>query len=684
MNKDSGAWYALRRTLPPWKFEETLSDLIRLAPEFKIDEVIVKIDTEEFSHGHPTLEWAKRYQGNLFQVKEALQKLNIVYSLNPWITVGHCDRGRNDLNHIKGLETAVGHDGSVAKHCACFISPAWREHFVELWTIYAETAPHIMWVEDDIRTFNHEPVSFGCFCDRHMARFSERIGQKVSREQLVKAILQPGKPHPWRAEYLLMQREIMVETAGFIAKTVHKISPESCLGLMSSGPRQHCLEGRDWTKLAEALADGKQLYSRPPMCNYNEDSLRGFYYSQDSIKLTRAVLPTNTIEQSECENVPFTRFSKSTVFTFLEIAITFAYGSQGVTLNLFDHVGTPMKNEEHYGQMLSAKKPFLAALGDAVRGKGEYCGVQLLHRQDSSLVKNLPIKADYPDLGEDGFNLMQALESHGIPTVYTSSDVIAASGQVLRACSDAEIMEFLRKGMFLDGVAAGILLERGFGEYIGVKNIAMPCHRRDLPFVLSAEEFHHPGFGGEKRKYMTCTLPDLGTMGRFCVLEPSQDAQIVSSFVDPDTIRVSPAMIAYSNSLGGRVIVHAMDYQYSFGVAFCHPFRREQLHGVVDYLADRSFPLKLTCDGAYSLAFRKESGENTVIGCFNLNLDDWGKVSFDLSWTKAIPDVLLLDQSGNWVKSSELKATKDNVRLKIEYLGKISFNEPLIVKLAQA
>ena len=59
----------------------------------------------------------------------------------------------------------------------------WREHTRKLWTIYAQTHPHIMWVEDDIRTFNHEPVRFGCFCPRHMKLFSERVGREVSREE---------------------------------------------------------------------------------------------------------------------------------------------------------------------------------------------------------------------------------------------------------------------------------------------------------------------------------------------------------------------------------------------------------------------------------------------------------------------------------------------------------------------
>ena len=318
MKKDSTAWYALRRTLPPWKFDQLLAELKELAPRFKIDEIIIKIDTEEFSHGHPPVSIARVYQPKLLEIKKTLAELGITYSLNPWITVGHCDRGRDDRTKLPGLGTMVGHDGVATKHCACPLSEVWRGYLIELWSVYASTHPHIMWIEDDIRTFNHMPVRFGCFCEKHILRFSERIGRNVTREELVKKILQPGTPHPWRAEYLAMQQEIMIETAGFLGRTVHRVSPDTCLGLMSSGARQHCLEGRNWQRMAAALADGKTLYSRPPMANYYEDSLRGLYYSQDSIKLTRHVLPAGVIEQTEVENIPFYRYSKSINFTFLE------------------------------------------------------------------------------------------------------------------------------------------------------------------------------------------------------------------------------------------------------------------------------------------------------------------------------------------------------------------------------
>ncbi len=681
MNK-TNAWYSLRRTLPSWRFDELLAELLDKAICYKVDEVIIKVDTEELSHGHPSVEWLKAYQPKLLQAKEELAKRNIVYSLNPWITFGHADRGRNDYGHITGFQGVIGHDGSECKHCACPLSVGWQQHFAQLWTIYAETHPHIIWVEDDIRTFNHAPARYGCFCDLHLKKFSTIAGQKVSREEVVAAMLQPGKPHPWRQLYLEMQRNIMVETAGFIAKTVHAVSPETCMGLMSSGPRQHCLEGRDWQRFCAALADGNTLYSRPPMCNYNEDSLRGFYYSHDSIKLTRHVMPANTIEQSEVENVPFTRFSKSVNFTFLEMAISFAYGANGVTMNLYDHLGTPMEVESSFGKMLGNKKEYLNSLAQASQATGTFKGVQLLYHPRSSNTKELPASADYAELGGDGYEMMLALENAGIATTYEHSTVIAASGQTLRNLSDTQLAAMLKQGLLLDATAAMVLVERGFGADIGLKNIAQPLHRSKLNFVISAEQYCNPKFGGESRKYLTAVLPYMGAEALFSLVEPLPTTEIVSYWVNPDTDHVAPAMLAFENKYGGKVVIHTLDYRTGVGVAFHHPFRREQLHHVIRYLSKEQPELLFDCDGAFALAWRKDCEHHTVIGAFNFNLDKWQYAAFEMKWCGAAPAVTRLNDDGKWVDDCNISAIVSNNLLKIDYRGTVTFEYPLILKLS--
>lgn len=678
----SPAWYSLRRTLPTWSFQENLDELRQVLPRYRVDEVIVKVDTEEFSHGHPPLSWARMYQKNLFAIREVLNKMDIVYSLNPWITVGHNDRGRDSRCQIPGLRTVVGHNGTECTVCACPLSPAWREYEAELWTLYAETLPAVVWVEDDIRTFNHHPVSYGCFCPLHMQRFSQRVGQNVEREELIQAMLAPGEPHPWRRIYLEMQSEIMADTVQFLAQTIHRTSPETAMGLMSSGPRNHCLEARNWDTFSAALADGTPLYSRPPMGNYHEASLRGLYYSHDSIKLTRFCMPKGTIEQTEVENVPFTQYSKSAVFTFLEMAISFAWGSHGVTMNLFDHCGTPMEAEKTFGAMLGEKKSFLEGLATRAQTPGTYCGVRLLHHPDASKVKHLPPHAAYGQLAEAGGSAMEELEALGIPTTYEFADnapeVCSAIGQTLRALDDTVIRQLLSKGLLLDAVAAGVLCERGFAEQIGIRHFQPPRHLDELG-AFSAEEFFNPNFGGARQKLLTLTLPNLGGRPHVARLQLHPQAEIISRMVDPDLQPGEPLMFAFENEWGGRIIVRAMDLDTAFCVPYLHPFRRDQLQHAVRWLAHGT-PELIVNGGVYPLAFRKNCDDFTLLGLFNLSLDPWTDAHFELAAAQPPTRIEVLTATGKW-QTTEAEFFLENNLLSLNWTADIPFQHPLFLTL---
>lgn len=682
--KGSAVWYALRRTLPPWRFEENLAEVVRELPRCGVDELIVKVDTEEFNHGQPPYEWVKAYQKSLFRTSEAMAKLGIVFSINPWITLCHSDRGRDSRKHLPGLRTMVGHDGAECKTCACPLSEVWRENTACVWRLYAETKPHVIWVEDDIRTFNHQPVKFGCFCPEHMKRFSKRIGRKVTREELVAAILRSGKPHPWRRKFLDVQAEIMIDTVGFLARTVHSVSPETCMGLMSSGPHTHALEGRRWKEFAEALADGRPLYSRPPLGSYSETSLRGLYYSQHSIKLTRDRLPAGTIAVTEVENVPFTQYSKSHLFTFLQMAVSSAYGARGATMNLYDHCGTPMALDAGMGRMLAEKKPFLNALAKRCGTDGAYRGVRLLFDEKASYHKRLPKGAEYAALRGNGTEWMGALEEHGIPTTYDSSSVTAVSGQVLRGIPDGEIRELLSGGLLLDAVAAGVLVERGFAREIGLKNISAPRNIDEFG-PPGPEEFFNPKFGGAEKTFITTRLSGAHGRPHVAVMGPARGAEVISRIVDPDARPCYPCMTAFENRLGGRVVVHAFDLEDMFCLAYCHPFRARQLQGVVRWLARGKPPLMVRVrGGAHPLAFRKDCGDYTVLGFFNLTLDAWDSVELELAERRMPRRLERLAPAGRWRPDKALSAKRSRGCLIVRCEKPVTHDQPLFITLRYA
>ncbi len=675
----SKAWYALRRTIVPWRFDKLAAELLETLPKIGVDELIVKIDVEEFTHGQPNLQWVEKYCRKLKSFKKKIEDKGIVFSLNPWITVGHNDRGRDGSLNISGLKTLVDQNGTQCKCCACPLSTAWQEHIKKVWTQYAKLKTAVIWIEDDLRTFNHQPVEISCFCSLHLSRFSKRLGQKVTREELVAAITKPGDPHPWRKEYLDMQRDIMLDTVAMIVKDVHDISPETSFGLMSSGPRIHCLEGRDWGKLAEVMSAGPKLISRPPLGSYSEWSLRGLYYSSDSIKLTRHVLPEGTIEQTEVENVPFTQYSKSVNFTFLQLAVSFALGCDGVTMNLFDHCGSLMAEEPHMLSMLGSEKKYLNALAEAAQGTGWQRGVQLLFSSEHSYEKQLNDNDAYAALiSEDGI-LAETFESLGVTTTYSDEKVRATIGQSLRCYSDGEIKKMLSEGLFLDAVAARILFERGFGKHIGLKKIAMPICIDSLE-PLAAEEYHNQAFGGEKGKMLTLTIPNLLGRPSYAAAKISPKAKVISDLVDPDAKRKYPAMFAFENSLGGRVVVHLLDWATSCGIAFNHTYRRQQIQNVMQWVSKNALPAVVP-GNVFPLIIRRDLEDHSILTVFNLTLDEYSQTEIDINDERKIKDVQILSEAGKWQRNKALTVQLNKNTYNIVYNKLVNYSRPLVIKI---
>jgi len=352
MSKPKGFHYTLRRTSPLWKAEEAIEEVVLFCREKRIGEVIWKIDVEEFSHGLPELSLIDRYVPWLKLAKERLTEVEVLTSINPWVTLNHQDRGLDLSEVFPNMGWMVDYTGASAKSCACPLSSAWQEWLLEAYRRYATVEPNILWVEDDFRNFNHLPVRYGCFCPRHLEEFSERIGCGIGREDLMGRILKPGPPDPLRAQWFDFLGDVMVEVAKRLEKAIHEVSPETRLGLMTSHPWHHSVEGWKWHELLRALAGPHEPVVRPTLGNYNEVSPLGLYEQSELMRRTVFCFPRPCRIAPELENFNYTRFSKSVAFTKAQIALSALMKASEITMNLFDHMGSPMAFEPGYGRML--------------------------------------------------------------------------------------------------------------------------------------------------------------------------------------------------------------------------------------------------------------------------------------------------------------------------------------------
>ncbi|MFA9480293.1 hypothetical protein ACERK3_18625 [Phycisphaerales bacterium AB-hyl4] len=678
--KSLNGLYALRRTLPTWCFADRLEELVRFCREAPVDEAVLKIDSEEFSQGLPTMAWVERYLPYLEQAKQRLESEGVAFSLNPWVTQGHLDRGRDLRTVFPEYCWMVGHDGVQCRAQACPRCPHFQRDIVAIWEQYASLNPNVIWIEDDIRTFNHLPARFACFCDGHLRALADRMDlDKITRNELVSHVLAPGKPHPWRTAWLDLQRDSMRELCSLLEQAVHRVSPRTRLGLMSSGPINHCLDGRDWRALSKTLAgDRGPIYSRPTLGNYTEKESQGLYESAAQILRTRHVMPAGTIEQTEVENVPFTGYAKSRVFTFMQIAISIASGCDGVTMNLFDHMGSSMSIDPHVVRMLNEKRSFLEKLREAVGPCSVHSstrmGVTVLHHERASDDRTVSTDDDYAALipRDDWFEA--ALNRLGFPTTFVDSPLVAADGQMIGAFSDAQITSMLSRGLLLDAVAARTLQERGFGDLLGVE--LQPLETLNHSRVTAAEALVDPAFGGEADRYLTLTLPDLLGNGRYAPMQPSDHARPVSWIVNHKRERITPMITTYINRLGGRVAVLALEMASSFGAAFLHPYRQQQIQAILHWLSDGHVPVAIR-GGTYPLVLCTRLADRIVLTLFNLSHDAWPSVEGELELGDAeVGSPYLLDHV-NRADKPTIHCKRQGTRLMFTIDTTLEFGQPI-------
>lgn len=636
--------YMLRKTLIPWKPDETISEVLDFCVRHGIGEVMWKVDVEEFNHGLTPLDIIENMLPWLAKARDAGLERGIQFSINPWVTHNHADRGRDMRTVHPGMTFCVDYTGVRSRACACSLSEAWQQYLCDAFSLYASTHPNILWVEDDIRTFNHPPVRHGCFCDAHLTAFGERIGRKVTREELVEAILAPGEPHPWRSEWMKMLGEIMVQVLEKLEHAVHDVSPETRLGLMTSDPESHALEGRMWAHLGRALEGPHTLVARPCMGCYNEVLPDGLIQVLNITRKTIFCLPRNTRICPELENFNYTRFAKSVRSTRLQLAASALLAARDITMNLFDHMGTPMALDEAYGRMLVQMRPWLDALADLPHESSRERGVRLLHSPKAPRSVRLEEGARYEDMMPKGDGWSYPLQAVGIAVTFEKGAAAAVTGQVLRAFSDEDIRELLSGGLLLDASAALVLEELGYGGLLPA-HIEETFNKNDV--LLSAEEFFAPEFKGAEGKYLTLTGITPGeVLARASVANSGRQ---ISRFVAPDRNEVMSGLIVGENSIGGRVAVYPANLCGGVTKSFLNWHRQEQLGAVTRWLT-RGNGFLQALGGPYLYALRRDSDTEALVGIMNLSLDPVEDLSIEIGIPEhaKLNDVLVLEQSGTW------------------------------------
>ena len=157
---------------PGFNDEQEIETLLRYTDEALIDDVAVFANVEEINTGHMSVEEQDVYLAMMRTLQPLLAQKGVSMSVNQWHSVMHADYGKT-LRPDQPFRRMVDAQGHTAQLCVCPLCRKWQRYIAQIYARYAELDPFILWVEDDFRLHNHEPLTWGgCFCEEHMRLYS--------------------------------------------------------------------------------------------------------------------------------------------------------------------------------------------------------------------------------------------------------------------------------------------------------------------------------------------------------------------------------------------------------------------------------------------------------------------------------------------------------------------------------
>lgn len=600
--------YHLRFQIVPGPNVERDADaLSRFCADHGVEEVVLFLAAEEWNNGLLSAAEEDLWFEAVATAKRVLDRAGIATSLNPWMTVLHTDRGRRlpPDRPFRPMESPLG---EKTQACASFADPEWQRYVYNLYGRFARLGFRVLWVEDDFRFHNHAPLTWGGgFEPDVIERFERKTGQPTTREAVVSAILRPGEPHPWRAIWMETWRELHLEVARGISDAVERNAPgRSKLGLMSSHPSSHSIEGRDWRRLFGALSIGGQVAHRPHYAGYSEATGNSRDWSIMMLDVQRNFRPPEAEVAPEVENFPFTVWSKSDAQTWSEMALCMFYGSDALLLDLFPVSGNPADQEPRIGQLLDRSRPALEWISSRFAKDLRTRGIGAPWNQDAQAHVRTSVGKSMTELNATSFESGRLLLPYGVPVSANRQEANALFGTSAWSFSDDEVQQMLAGGLLLDGTAAAILAERGFEEQIGIEFRGwadrdtstyavelVVSDQADVPGGLTFNANLHP---------------------RMAVIEPRGGAREWTTISTPTRERVGAGIVSFENSLGGRTVVFAAPDPAGLPRSF---HRQRITQSVVRFLCGGRAPFAIVTGGAYLMPIQFEADGKRFVVVYN-------------------------------------------------------------------
>ena len=540
--------YILRVAVHEDAWQRQLQELAALCARTPIREVMLMEQSHQILTCPFPQEKHERMAAIYARMVPALAAAGVRCSVNLITCAGHSDN-QAPPRLLLPFQRFVGEDLTPAHAVYCIADEAWVEHTARVCALYAACRPARLLLDDDFRSLNHT-ARFGCFCPLHARLVSRRLGYPVTPRRLRSAACGLGEDAAAvKAAWMQVNFAAQLRAAKAVEQAVHAVSPHTQVGLMNSGEPAHAVQGRDMDALLRAFSGGGQCLSRPLGGAYSDTLHTGITEMLTGISLSMAAVHSSTFWVSEVENYPHTPYTKSAAVTRLQMQLHALAGADGLTLNLYDYLATPLALQPECEQLLCEAAPAVDAVQRLRRGK-TMRGVGLPWHKNAAL--HLQNRSHTPDGMLPRRPLDAVLPLLGVPVQFTPAATNILLGDDVLCYGRAALEGFLRGGLLVDNLAAEHLCAMGFAPLLG----CLPTGRIDGPCV---EQILCPDYAGAWSGTLLCTdweavRREGGWITRF---SPAAGARELCCLLDEEKHYLAPALTLFHNALGGVVCVLA-------------------------------------------------------------------------------------------------------------------------------
>ena len=605
--------------VPGFHEKERIKSVVKFCVKYGFKNVMLFINGEEYNVGHMTKKEAEPWIATMKRAKVALEEKGITVSLNPWIELGHLDRHRT-LKEGQNFTTMVDFNGKKSSLVACPLDEEWQKYFLDFYEyLITGLNPDTVWVEDDFRLHNHAPLEYGgCFCEKHIKAFNEKLGANYTREEFVEKLFGDNPDEKVKRAFLDVNRECMRDLAKKIGDKVRSLGLGTKVGLMSSVHSWHAVEGRDWQGIHEGLSAGGVMINRPHLPCYTEYLPKTYYFNFNAIPfIVRGLLPEKCELYPELENSAFSTFAKDSEFLRFQVESAMPLQVKGMTYDIFDFVGNGAIEAFGYGEKLQkCQKYFNSAISC---GYDYYSLKGVVIPIDEKKSYNRKIRPhDFYSLVPNDYFFGAHLQCMGVSArtgkeKRFDGETVVLGGDCVNDFTNDELTAlFTDNKVIVDGGAVMRLCERGLGSLIGVKSCTFSPAESDLRSFERAEK----GFKINGIAEYAGTAFDKA--GNIVKIEYEEQPEVLTRFYDNERKEYC---------LGQTVSRGHYITPFVFDGFFIEQFNPVRVAFVTDYVK-KNCPSAVLTDYSGVCAYRSEKQGENVLMLVNSTLNSFNRVKF--------------------------------------------------------